>query len=85
MFFISFTKCETQTTIKPQVTPQLMRTSALWEGRNKSFPHQLKEAIFIGANDPSLNRNIGEYHMPCIGDEVLLYTPERKTLIEQPS
>ena len=31
----------------------------------------IKEALFIRVNDPSLNRNIGKYHLPHIWDEVL--------------
>ena len=30
-----------------------------------------KEALYIRANNPSLNRNIGKYHLPHIWDEVL--------------
>ena len=32
----------------------------------------IKEALYIRANNPSLNRNIGKYHLPHIWDEVLL-------------
>ena len=38
----------------------------------------IKEALFIRANNPSLNRNIGKYHLPCIWDEVLLNISELK-------
>ena len=31
-----------------------------------------KEATYIRVNNPSLNRNIGKYHLPHIWDEVLL-------------
>ena len=37
-----------------------------------------KEALFIRANDPSLNRNIGKYHLPHIWDEVLNTASELK-------
>ena len=37
-----------------------------------------KEPLYIRVNDPSLNRNIGKYHLPHIWDEVLLKTPELK-------
>ena len=34
--------------------------------------------LFIRVNDPSLNRNIGKYHLPHIWDEVLHTTSELK-------
>ena len=37
-----------------------------------------KEALYIRANNPSLNRNIGKYHLPHIWDEVLFNTSELK-------
>ena len=36
----------------------------------------IKEALYIRANNPSLNRNIGKYHLPHIWDEVLLSISE---------
>ena len=36
----------------------------------------IKEAIYIRVNKPSLNRNIGKYHLPHIWDEVLLNNSE---------
>ena len=38
----------------------------------------IKEAIYIRVNNPSLNRNIGKYHLPHIWDEVLLNISELK-------
>ena len=38
----------------------------------------IKEALFVRVNNPSLNENIGKYHLPHIWDEVLLNTPELK-------
>ena len=35
-----------------------------------------KEALYIGVNNPSLNRNIGKYHLPHIWDEFLFNTSE---------
>ena len=32
-----------------------------------------KEALYIRANNPSLNRNVGKFHLPHIWDEGLLY------------
>ena len=37
-----------------------------------------KEALYIRVNNPSLNRNIGKYHLPHIWDEVLFNTSELK-------
>ena len=38
----------------------------------------IKEALYIRVNDPSLNRNVGEYHLPHVWDEVLFNTSEVK-------
>ena len=46
------------------------------EGQN--LTRAIKEALFIRINDPSLNRNIGKYHLPHIWDEVLHKTSEIK-------
>ena len=40
----------------------------------------IKEAMHIRVNDPSLNRNIGKYHLPHIWDEVLFNTSELKII-----
>ena len=37
-----------------------------------------KEALYIRVNNPSLNRNIGKYHLQHIWDEVLFNIPELK-------
>ena len=34
----------------------------------------IKESMFIRVNNPSLNKNIGKYHLPHIWDEVLINT-----------
>ena len=34
----------------------------------------IEEALYIRVNNPSLNRNIGKYHLPHIWDEVLFNT-----------
>ena len=47
-----------------------------WEDQNLSI--LIKEVLFIWVNNPSLNRNIGKYHVPHILDEVLLNTSELK-------
>ena len=38
----------------------------------------IKEALCIRVNDPSLNRNVGKYHLPHVWDEVLFNTSELK-------
>ena len=38
----------------------------------------IKESMFIRANNPSLNKNIGKYHLPHIWDEVLINNIELK-------
>ena len=37
-----------------------------------------KAVLYIRVNNPSLNRNIGKYHLPHIWDEVLYNGPELK-------
>ena len=41
---------------------------------DQNLSRLIKEALFIRVNNPSLNRNIGKYHLPHIWDEVLLKT-----------
>ena len=36
----------------------------------------IKESMFIRVNNPSLNKNIGKYHLPHIWDEVLVNNTE---------
>ena len=38
----------------------------------------IKEALFIMVNNPSLNKNIGKYHLPHIWDDILHNTSELK-------
>ena len=38
----------------------------------------IKEAIYIRVNSPSLNKNIGKYHLPHVWDEVLNNITELK-------
>ena len=45
---------------------------------DQNLTRTIKEAILIRVNDPSLNRNIGKYHLPHIWDEVLHRTSELK-------
>ena len=41
---------------------------------DQSIARTIKEAMLI--NDPSLNRNIGNFQLPHIWDEVLVKSPE---------
>ena len=44
---------------------------------DQNLRRAIKEALYIRVNNPSLNRNIGKYHLP-IWDEVLFNIPELK-------
>ena len=46
------------------------------EGQN--LLRTIKEALYIRINNPSLNKNIGKYHLPHIWDEVLHNISELK-------
>ena len=46
------------------------------EGQN--LLRTIKEALYIRVNDPSLNKNIGKYHLPHIWDAVLHNISELK-------
>ena len=46
--------------------------------KDQNLIRAIKEAIYIRVNNPSLNRNIGKYHLPHIWDEVLLNNSELK-------
>ena len=43
-----------------------------------SIARNIKESIFIGVNNPTLNRIIGKFNLPHIWDRVLLNTPGLK-------
>ena len=45
---------------------------------DQNLKRAIKEAMYIRANDPSLNRNVGKYHLPHIWDEVMFNIPELK-------
>ena len=45
---------------------------------DQNLTKAMKEALFIRVNDPSLNRNIGKYHLPHIWNAVLHKTAELK-------
>ena len=49
------------------------------DGReDQNLMRLIKEAIYIRVNNPSLNKNIGKYHMPHTWDEVLNNITELK-------
>ena len=45
---------------------------------DQNLKRAIKEVLFIRVNNPSLNRNVGKYHLPHIWDEVLFNIPELK-------
>ena len=45
---------------------------------DQNLMRTIKEALYIRVNDPSLNRNIGKYHLPHIWEEVLFNISELK-------
>ena len=45
---------------------------------DQNLKRAIKEALFIRVNNPSLNRNIGTFHLPHIWDKVLFNTSELK-------
>ena len=45
---------------------------------DQNLMRTIKQALYIRVNDPSLNRNIGKYHLPHIWDEVLFNISELK-------
>ena len=46
--------------------------------KNQYLMRTIKEALYIRVNNPSLNKNIGKYHLPHIWNEVLFNTSELK-------
>ena len=45
---------------------------------DQNLKRAIKEALYIRVNNPSLNKNVGKYHLPHIWDEVLFNIPELK-------
>ena len=43
---------------------------------DQNLKRTIKEALYIRSNNPSLNKNIGKYHLPHIWDEVLVNISE---------
>ena len=50
--------------------------SILGREGTKTLLKTIKEALYIRANNPSLNRNVGKFHLPHIWVEVLLNISE---------
>ena len=46
--------------------------------KDQNLMRAIKEAVYIRENNPSVNRNIGKYHLPHIWDEALLNISELK-------
>ena len=51
---------------------------------DRSLNRAIKEALYIRVNNPSLNRNIGKYHLPHIWVEVQFNTSEQKVKLNRP-
>ena len=45
---------------------------------DQNLSRLIKESMCIRVNNPSLNRNIGKYHLPHIWDDVLVNNTELK-------
>ena len=45
---------------------------------DQNFNRAIEEALYIRVNNPSLNGNIGKYHLPHKWDEALFNTSELK-------
>ena len=65
-------------TTTAQVTTFNITNFSIVGREDHNLKRAIKEAVFIRVNDPSLNRNIGKYHLPHIWDEVLNTTSEFK-------
>ena len=42
--------------------------------KDQNLMRTIKEALYIRVNNPSLNKNIGKYHLPYIWDDILFNT-----------
>ena len=66
------------TTLTSLVTLFLLEDFNILAREDQNLFRTIKEAIYIRANNPSLNRNVGKFHLPHIWDEVLLNISELK-------
>ena len=55
--------------------PVSPKCSTIVDRKPQEVTRNIKEAMYIHVNDPSLNRNLGKYQIPHIWDEVLQDTP----------
>ena len=55
-----------------------LETFSIVGKEDQNLTRQVKEAVYIRVNSPSLNKNIGKYHLPHIWDEVLFNISELK-------
>ena len=69
---------QNMTIFTPLVTISPLETFSIVGREDQNLSRWIKEALFIRVNNPSLNNNIGKYHLPHIWDEVLLNTSELK-------
>ena len=46
--------------------------------KEQNLSRLIKESMFIRVNNPSLNKNMGKYHLPHVWDEVLISNIELK-------
>ena len=49
-------------------------------GEGQKISRLIKESMFIRVNSPSLNKNIGKYHLPHLWDEVVINSRELKLI-----
>ena len=66
------------TTTAQVIVPPFNQDFSIVGREDQNLIRAIKEAIYIRVNNPSLNRNIGKYHLPHIWDEVLLNISELK-------
>ena len=66
------------TTLTSLVTLFTIEDFSILAREDQNLHRTIKEAIYIRANNPSLNRNVGKFHLPHIWDEVLLNIAELK-------
>ena len=60
------------------VLPIVVDVETIVGRENQNLSRTIKEVLYIKVNNPSLNKNIGKYHLPHIWDEVLFNTSELK-------
>ena len=54
----------------------MIENGSIVERKEQNLVQTIKETLYIRFNNPSLSKNIGEYHLPHIWDEVLFITFE---------